>query len=189
MKRICLIITGIIIFWCVFVFASDFSADMVSVSSGTRAEGKIFVSEQKVRTEMAGAVMISRLDMKVNWMIMPDQRMYMEQPFDPKMLSGVSEKMPGEIERTPLGKEMVDGRQADKYRVVYESAKGKESMLQWLDEASLIPVKMSAENGSWVIEYSNLNVGPQDPSLFELPAGYTKMAMPDISKLAGRSSE
>ena len=183
MRKACFIAAGAVIFWQVCACAAEFSADMVSNTPNAAAEGRIFVSEQKVRTEMAGAIVISRLDRNVNWLIMPAQMTYMEQPFDPKTLLGVSEKAPGETERTPLGKEIINGRQTDKYRVVYDSEKGTAVMFQWIDETAMIPVKMAAENGSWSIEYRNLRVGPQDPALFELPAGYTKMAMPDVSNL------
>jgi hypothetical protein len=39
-------------------------------------------------------------------------------------------------------------------------------------------VKKQDENGTWTVEFENIHLGPQDPSLFEIPAGYQKMEMP-----------
>ena len=41
--------------------------------------GKIFVAEDKMRVESAGTVSITRLDKKVVWLLMPTEKMYMEQ--------------------------------------------------------------------------------------------------------------
>jgi hypothetical protein len=42
------------------------------------------------------------------------------------------------------------------------------------------PVKMAAVDGSWTMEYKNINMGTQPDSLFELPSGYKKMTMPSM---------
>jgi hypothetical protein len=38
-------------------------------------------------------------------------------------------------------------------------------------------VKKLDEKSREITEYKNIQLGPQDPSLFELPAGYKKMSM------------
>lgn len=164
--------------------ALEFSADMVSANRDGTFSGRIFVAENKVRTEAAGAISIVRLDRNITWVIMPDQKVYMEQPINPMMVSGASEKRPGEIERKFLGNEDVDGRPAAKYRIVCESNGMRETVLQWSDRASSVPLKVSAEDGSWSVTYKNLKVGPQDPSLFEVPEGYTKFSMPNMGDMA-----
>jgi hypothetical protein len=42
------------------------------------------------------------------------------------------------------------------------------------------PVKMAAVDGSWTMEYKNIKLGSQPASLFELPPGYNKMAVPSM---------
>jgi hypothetical protein len=163
--------------------ALEFSADMVSTAAGRSATGKMFVANDKVRMEMAGAISITRIDKKLVWLVMPDQGMYMEQPFDPMKIAGATEKMPGEIERTFLGEESVNGRNARKYRVTYSTAGRRDTVLQWVDIQSGIPVKTSAEDGSWSVEYKNLRVGPQDTALFEMPQGYTKFEVPNMADM------
>lgn len=186
MKRLMLIFIAVSVFLSGgTALALEFSADIVSSGKGGSFQGKMFVTDQKIRTEMPGAVSIVRMDQNIAWVIMPGQKMYMEQPIDPKMISGAAEKMPGEIERKMLGEETIDGRPAIKYHIAYESNGMRESILQWSDKASSVPVKVTAEDGSWSMEYKNLKIGPQDPSLFEVPQGYTKFAMPDVKDMMG----
>jgi len=173
---------------CIAVNASafDFSADMISSGPEGTVSGKIFSSKNKVRMEMAGTIAITRMDKNVAWMLMPSESMYIEQPIDMRNVVATEDKMPGEIERTFLGDEGIDGKNAKKYRIVYESGGNKETVLQWIDQETSIPVRTQAENGGWIVEYKNLNTGAQPDSLFEVPAGYNKMSM-DIPAMAGMS--
>ena len=167
------------------VFAVDFSADVVTTQGGKTFNAKVFVSGEKSRMEAPGSISISRVDKKVVWMLMPDQKMYMEQPFDPKKMSTAAEKVEGEVERTPLGKDTVDGKTADKYKVTYEIEGTKNEMFQWTESGSSLPLKSAALDGSWSVEYRNIKTGPQPDSLFELPPDYKKfsMDMPDIGNM------
>ncbi len=168
-------------------YAADFSADMVSTSSGGSFSGKIYVSGEKSRMEMAEAITISRMDKKVAWMLMPAEKMYMEQALDTRTAAGAQEKMEGEIERIAEGKETVNGRATTKYRVTYEAQGKRESVFQWLDETAHIPVKTAAVDGSWSMEFKNIETGSQDQALFEIPAGYQKMSfsMPNMADMMG----
>jgi len=84
------------------------------------------------------------------------------------------------VETQSLGKDTVDGKVLDKYRVTMETAGQKTTILQWIDPALKLPVKMSAEDSSWEIQYKNIQTSGVSDSLFELPQGYTKFQMPDI---------
>jgi hypothetical protein len=157
---------------------SEFSADVVNTSAGMgTTSGKIYVSKDKTRMEMEQAIVIARMDKKVSWVIMPLQKQYMEQAIDPRSVAGTDEKMPGELERTLVGKETVDGRSTEKYRITYNAMGKKETVFQWLDPRIKIPVKTAAEDGSWSMEFRNIHAGPQADSLFEVPAGYSKFSM------------
>ncbi|MDD4879373.1 MAG: hypothetical protein PHR22_02820 [Candidatus Omnitrophica bacterium] len=166
-------------------FAVDFSADVVTTQGGNTFSAKVFVSGEKSRMEAPESVSISRMDKKVVWILMPGQKMYMEQAFDPKKMMAASEKIEGELERTPLGKDTVDGKTADKYKVTYEIDGIKNEMLQWIESGSNLPLKSAALDGSWSVEYRNIKTGPQPDSLFEVPSDYKKfsMDMPDIGNL------
>ena len=172
-------------------YAEDFSADMVTYAEQGSFRAKIFLSGEKSRIEMPGAVTISRMDKKAVWVLMPDQKMYIEQPFDPRSAMGMRDKISGEVERKPEGSEMVDGRMAKKYLVTVVMDGKTESVYQWIDESVSIPVKTAAVDGSWSSEFKDIKIGRQDASLFEIPEGYKKMAMgmPDMQGFSKAMSE
>lgn len=164
-------------------YAEDFAADMVSSSNDGSFTAKLYVSGDKSRTDMPGAVTISRMDKKVVWMLMPAEKMYVEQPIDTRAAMSTREKVDGEIDRKVEASEIVNGRSTVKYRVTFEVNGRRESVFQWIDESAHIPVKTAAIDGSWSSEFRNIRTGPQDSELFEIPAGYNKMSlgMPDMA--------
>ena len=157
--------------------AQDFSADMVSTTKAGVSTGKIFVAKEKTRMETLQTIIITRIDKNVVWILMPAQRMYMEQPLKPENVVATTDKMPGEIERKLVGKETVGGKRTDKYRIVYTTADKKETVFQWIAADSGLPVKSAAVDGSWTIEYKNLKTGKQPHTLFEIPTGYQKFSL------------
>ncbi|KPK41932.1 MAG: hypothetical protein AMJ78_04190 [Omnitrophica WOR_2 bacterium SM23_29] len=158
--------------------AADFSGDMIQTTQMGVKNLKIFVSGDKSRVESEDSIIITRIDKKVMWIVMPQQRMYMEQSLSSEHLMTPMDKYPGEIERTLIGREVIDGRAVDKYRIVTAVAMGatemKSTMYQWFAPDLGFPVKMAAEDGSWTVEYKNIRLGGQAASLFEVPAGYQK---------------
>ena len=183
MKRVIVLITVLALLPASFAWAFDFSADMVNTAQGRSFNGKIYVSNDKVRMNAAGTSTITRMDKKVAWVLMPGQNMYMEQPLSLENVAGATEKVPGELSRTLIGPDTIDGKAVNKYRVTYTSKDGESSMLQWIDPAINIPVKTAAEDGSWSVEYKNITVGAQPDSVFDLPAGYKKFVMPDMKEM------
>lgn len=167
--------------------ASDFSADMISKSGEGTFQSRVFITNQKTRMESQDAVTISRLDKKVVWILMPQERMYMEQPFDDSKAVARSEKVDNEIGRTLVGKETIDGMATEKYKILYEREGEQETMFQWIAVDTKIPVKLAAGDDSWTIEYKNIKPGKQPDALFEIPAGYEKFAveMPTMSDVMG----
>lgn len=157
--------------------AQDFSADMVSTTKAGVSTGKIFVAKEKTRMETLQTIIITRIDKNVVWILMPAQRMYMEQPLKPENVVATTDKMPGEIERKLVGKETVGGKRTDKYRIVYTAADKKETIFQWIAADSGLPIKSAAVDGRWTIEYKNLKTGKQPDSLFEIPTGYQKFSL------------
>lgn len=159
----------------------EFSADMTMQAGEQAMAGKIYATRDKMRYEMPMAVTITRLDRKVSYILMPEQQMYMEQPIDSTALAKAGAIGQGELERVPLGKERVDGRDTDKFLVTYSdtSTKGSMKVYQWID-AQGVPIKVAAEDGTWTVFYRNVSVAPQPAGLFEIPAGYTSMQMPSI---------
>jgi len=162
--------------------AQEFSAEMVSREGKEIVNAKIYVAKDKVRMEMPESVMIIRRDKDLSWMLMPADKMYMEQPVNMSSAPKVVKEFDGEIERVAMGTVAVDGAPAEKFQVTYMEKKKKVSVYQWL-RAGQFPVKVEAVDGSWGFEYKNLETGPQPADLFEPPADYQKFAMPGLGDM------
>ena len=91
----------------------------------------------------------------------------------------VAAQMPGETARILMGPDAINGEAAQKYKITYIQQGRQESVYEWLG-SSEVPLKIQAMDGSWSVEYRNIHEGPQDDSLFEIPAGYQKFAMPSL---------
>lgn len=190
----------------------DFSADSVTHLKGMNVPsqpgqppakdmditGKMYQSGDKVRQEvsMGGMqqIIINRRDKKMVWMIMPAQKTYMEfNADDPKM--GKKEDFQNfwknhDAKLEKIGKEDVNGVETTHSKVSIASATPDGHGFSgevWLTKDN-VPMRMKTSptsGGEVVMELKNLKVGKQDPSLFEVPQGYNKMEMPDLSGMAG----
>jgi hypothetical protein len=176
--KVILLVTGFFaVVFASMANAADFSADMINTAGGKVFKGKIYMGNNKTRMETQESISITRMDKKVVWILMPKDKMYMEQVFDPSRAPVTSEKVEGEVERKLIGQEVIDGKKADKYKVVYTDKRKKESMFQWISPGIAMPVKMAAVDNSWSTEYKNIKTGKQSDALFEIPAGYQKFSM------------
>ena len=184
MRKAVLICGLFMIVFCLVTgaFAIEFSADMVSSAHGQTTTSKVFAKDQKFRMEPKGQPMYSivRGDKHVVWMVMPDQMSYMEMQANPSQQLKVEEKVQGEVSRKLIGSEKIDGHPARKYEVTYGEGGKTEKMYQWMATDIKFPVKMAAVDGNWAIEYRNIKMGTQPASLFEVPFGYNKMALPSM---------
>jgi hypothetical protein len=186
-KFISLVIGIFIFLLATIALAEDFSADMISTTKSGIFKGKIFISKDKTRMETPESISISRMDRKLVWILMPKEKKYMEQSFDPSKAVATSEKVNGEIERKLIGQEKIDGKMTNKYQVVYTQNKKKVTILQWIAAGLQMPVKTAAVDNSWTMEYKNIKRTKQPDSLFEVPADYQKFSyqkpsMKDILK-------
>ncbi|NSW86102.1 MAG: DUF4412 domain-containing protein [Syntrophobacteraceae bacterium] len=165
-----------------FLFSSpamaiEFSADMfIQPKDEEPLKGKIYVKGDKVRQEMTEEgevqIMIIRPDKKVTWMIIPEDKTYLEMPYqaeDKTFEEWTAEK---ESKAKLLGEETVSGLQSRKY----ESIEDGEKTYFWISKKFPFPVKV--EDVEVTMEYRNIKEGSVPDSLFELPSGYEKMTMP-----------
>lgn len=139
---------SVVLLFATAAYAADFSAEMVSLTPQGNMTAKMYVSGQKSRLEMPGSITISRIDKKMMWMLMPTQKAYFEQPIEANMTINTQEKLDGEVERTAIGKETVNGMNTTKYRVTYETAGRRDTVFQWIDDVNRFPVKTAAVDGS-----------------------------------------
>ena len=162
--------------------AQEFSADMISREGKEIVNARIYAAKDKVRMEMPESVMIVRRDKNLSWMVMPADKMYMEHPVDMSSSPKVAANFDNETERVAMGAEDVDGQPAEKFKVTYLEKGKNVSVYQWL-RGGQIPVKVEAVDGSWGVEYKNLQTGPQSAEFFEVPADYQKFSMPGLGDM------
>jgi uncharacterized protein DUF4412 len=173
---------------------SRFSADFTTTShNGEKMTGKWFFSAPKIRMDMTsmpgrdqgpmGGNMSMIMDgaTQTNYMLMHGPKMYMElhgerqNSMSPAMRDMLHQKggvdpCSGTQDCTSrkLGTETVNGRTCDKWEV---TSKQSGKTLIWIDQKIHFPVKVQDADGA-TMEMTNIKEGPQDPSLFKVPAGY-----------------
>jgi outer membrane lipoprotein-sorting protein len=180
--KYCWLLMLIILALPAWSYAAEFSADMtMQGADAPGTQGKIFVKgnnfRQEFQVEGQKHLSIMRGDKKTVWMVMPDQKMYMEMPVTPQAKAKMMEMPKDQAKMKLLGAETVNGYEADKYEVA--GTKGQPSKeYVWVAKRLGIPIKMAAADGSFSMEYQNIKEGSVADSLFEIPAGYQKMAMP-----------
>ncbi|MFH1036085.1 MAG: DUF4412 domain-containing protein [Pseudomonadota bacterium] len=175
--------------------AMEFSADVIRKGMGQESTSKFYIKDKKMRMDnMAGPMgpgfSIVRQDKQVMWMVSPAQKSYFEMPLQgPAAMSPPTqgdEKLPGEVSRKELGKEVIDGHPCIKYEIAYQAGGQDMRIHQWLAQDLKLPVRTAAVDGSWSMEYKNINKGPQPDSLFEVPAGFQKASMPGFGPGMGQ---
>lgn len=163
----------------------EFSALIVTTSARMTQSMKMYVKEKKFRMEPQGQPRynILREDKQVMWMVMVDEKKYMEmpmKPFKPHEKPQIEKKIGGEISRVEVGSEVINGHPTKKYEVTYKSGDRTDKMYQWLATDLNFSIKTAAIDGSWSTEFKEIKTGSQPDSLFEPPAGYQKVTMPSF---------
>lgn len=173
------------------VFALEFSADSITTQKGGfQIKGKLFYKPDKFRMETQAhsnmnMIVITRVDKKLAWNLMPDTKTYMEIPFDMQNKPKVNEKYEGEIDRKQVGSETIDGHPTKKYLITYKTGNETNQVYQWLATDINMAIKTSAIDGSWSYELRNIKMGNQPDTLFEIPTGYQKIQMPHFPGMHG----
>ncbi len=128
------------------------------------------------------AITIMRTDRGVMWVLMPEQKMYMEMSLNlGKSFAEAARDPEAKVERESLGMEQIGPYHCEKHRVRMTYKGAVYTGLQWAaKELDGFVVKMVDEKTKATTEYENIRLGPQDPALFEIPPGYQKFAMPGM---------
>ncbi|MBI3805296.1 MAG: DUF4412 domain-containing protein [Nitrospirae bacterium] len=162
----------------------EYSADSVVEAEQMTLKATIYHALDKERREQEKGsmkqVLILRKDKNLAWMLMPEQKMYMEMPSTQAKNKEI-DLSNYKIERTEVGKEVVEGVDTTKSKVVMTGADGAsfDGFLWTTPEG--ITMKMDAvaqgkgEKSQIKMTLKNLKIAKQDPALFEIPAGYHKM--------------
>lgn len=179
-----------------------FSADRITTANGKTTTQKIYAIEKafRVEREVEGKkqVEITRFDRSVLWRLKPADNTYVvvhtqrdwKYPGESignewaylmyyNLIPGFTDfarKLQGAtVQRESLGPEQVGPYNCDKLlvRVTFKDMVyvGNEWAAK---ELGGLVVKAQDEKGEWLTEFQNIRIGPQDPSLFEIPKDYKK---------------
>jgi hypothetical protein len=164
--------------------AQEFSATVVNKAGGHTITSRIYLKAGKFRMEnksAGGTYSIVRQDLNKVWTVMPASKSYLELSQAKDRAAEVpGEKMKGEVSRKAIGSETIDGHPTTKYEVTAKMGDKTITSHQWWATDISFPIKTAAVDGSWSVTYSDVKIGGQPDSLFELPAGYKKMSMPSM---------
>ena len=176
--------------------AVEYSADEVITTDDMTITSKVHYAPGKIRKDQNIEGMtqstIVRQDLKVIWILMPNEMMYMEMPITEGENASMRDSYSGDFSRDTvlhekLGEETVNGIKAVKNKVtVKDPQSGEFEGLMWLSEDGII-VKM--ETDQMTLDLKNIKMGKQDPQVFEVPAGYSKMGMPGMGGMLGSMFE
>lgn len=164
----------------------EYSADSTLETEQVSMTNHIYHARGKERQEMGQGgqkqIIILRHDKKVMWMLMPAQNMYMENPLNSGDRSQSSDLSNAKVEATEVGTETINGVKTRKLKVIVTTDKGKMGGFFWKtpDDILVKSDLIAIDKGSKMrmkSELTNLKIGPQDPALFEIPAGYRSMSM------------
>ena len=165
-------------------FPKPFSADEVKTTNKKTESAKVYVGQDAIRSEGVKDgqkyIAIMRYDRKVIWSVIPEQKMYFEMPMPAgaEVAAGMKEMMKDvQVKREALGSEEVNGFRCDKTRMTVTWQGVTSVTTEWnAKDLGGFAVKKVDEKTGEITEYKNIRPGPQDPALFDLPAGYKKMS-------------
>jgi len=167
----------------------DYAADVIMTADGDKVNGKIMRTTGKERRELTvegePEILIIRLDRRLVWSLAPDDKLYVEASLDEALgrvpgPAGTPSEPPLTV--TALGSETIDGLHATKKKVSGKESDGSpvEGTVWMSDEGIVLRAESDIvdEDGKHHLlrmELKNLRIGPQDSTLFEIPAGYKRV--------------
>jgi hypothetical protein len=175
---------------------TDYTADQVTMGADGKPikQGKVYFSGGKMRMDdvmpQSGVklVMIYRGDLKKNFMLNTDKKTYTERELDEQEMTGDIMSMAPVKNRKErmLGEETVSGYRCSKKEIEAEievmGIKKASRSVVWQSPKFDLPLRTRSESGH-VTELRNIQEEKPAAALFEVPAGYSKVA--DMMELMG----
>jgi|SRR5688572_21564795 len=171
----------------------EFSADVkTAMAQGPSSSGKIYVGPGKLRMEMTAAgqqsVTIFDSQARTGWVLMPQQKMYMEMK-QQDALSQIANESAGDNPCANIpnstcrrgGEENVNGRDTVKWEIAMNEGGQQSTITQWFDPSLGFVVRQQTSEGM-TMDVTNIQPGPQPASLFELPPDYKKLSVPGMPR-------
>lgn len=163
--------------------AAEFTAKMVLKDGGKIMPGKIHVKGDKMRQEFIDedgqSVTIVRKDKKVIWVVMPQDRVYVEMPLK-KDLPGQFLQLPKDcLKQRKVCTETVNGYPTERIQLtVSGDSLGPVIQTFWVCEKLGMPLKMECKEKKFSVEYTDIKEGQVADRLFEPPPGFQKVNKP-----------
>ena len=164
--------------------AAQFQADMMMDGLGQKVTGRVYVKgelmRQEMDTSMGKSVTITDGGKDMMYVLMPEQKMYMEVSNEQLVLAEtetIEEKFKDEADVHKVGTETIEGYKCDKYEVKYKDPAMGESVM-WFSQKLNYPLKgiTKTSEGTLTFTYTNIKEGSVDPGLFIIPPGYKKFS-------------
>jgi hypothetical protein len=147
--------------------------DMTRIKNKAMPEG---AAAQMKQLGMAHVVSIIRPDKKLIYLIYPDGKAVTSMPL-PKEDVEAGEKNT-KLQKTPLGKETIDGHPCVKNKVVVTGDKGQilEAVTWNATDLKDFPVQIQTkeQDNTSIVLYSDIQLEKPDPTKFDPPPGFTE---------------
>ncbi|MDF0643191.1 MAG: hypothetical protein P0111_04120 [Nitrospira sp.] len=174
---------------------AEYSADETIQNEEGTIRQRVYVTPTKERKELLtgageGAVQIFRYDTRVMWQVMPSEKMYMEHSISGGRGQG-NDPSQWTYEDTAMGEETLSGVRVTKYKTIATSTDGKKyGGFSWRTSEGIsikqdLLYKEGKETKRMFTELTNVQIGRQDPKLFEIPEGFTKFDMGGMMGMSG----
>lgn len=167
---------------------TEYSAASAIQTPKGMQRGRVWRTPMALRHEMIddprANTLIARLDRKVAWLLVPEQKLAIELGLEnfglpTELLTGAG------VKQTPVGQETIAGQRTTKVHVERPAGQNGNGRFEgdvWTTaEGIIMKIIGSGENqgraGHVNMSFSDVRVGRQDPGLFELPAGYRRLAL------------
>ena len=169
-----------------------YSADRTVVTGGKSYVGRVYATPGKQRHEQningLPLVAILRADKKVAWLELAELHVFTDFPFPAAITDYADQKQLG----APVGTETVAGLPAQKYRVERQGTDGSQMFgYAWITEDGIVLkldgtfVQTNGRETKASYELSNVQRGPQQPNLFDLPPKMTRLPPEALAPLMG----
>jgi len=162
----------------------SFSADQIVTiaETGQQIVSRCHFAPDRYRAETTVAgrtlVTIGRKDLGRAWVLSPSRRQFREVPLEGTRAGAVLFNPSRERIVKRLGADRLEGYRCEKLRVRASNGDRGEAtnafLTVWVSERLPVPLRTRTDRGT-VMEYRNIEEGPQPACLFELPTGYARV--------------
>ncbi len=161
-------------------FPVSFQADYVNITDSEETKGKYYAGPEGMRMEgiMDGEaqILIVNFSESVSWVVMMEEGMYLEVPFNPEDSEAYTTPCPPmSVNQTMVGKETLHGRNVEKWHC--ERARGGIGKV-WFDPRLKTSIRVEEDRS--IFELRNIREKRLSSDLFQVPAGYSRMPMPGM---------